>query len=147
MARLTTTDGLSLFNMGSTTITSGMRYYGWSKATTASATSHFRFTIGASNPPIHITMKIWYTFRNLNDTSHFRSAWRIIGIYVDTSGNVTTSINSDDGFGNVGIDAGVSASTRQADFQMWNGAISSGFVSGTVHILCNKWNFVTVTQL
>jgi hypothetical protein len=147
MARLTTTDGLSLFNMGSTTITSGMRYYGWSKATTASATSHFRFTIGASNPPIHITMKIWYAFRNVNDSSSYVSAFRVYGIYVDTSGNVTVWNTSGDGIGNTFISAEVLTSSRQADIQLWSPNVSSGFISGTAHILCNKWNFVTITQL
>lgn len=147
MARLTTTEGLSLFNMGSSTITSGTRYYCWSKATTSSATSHIRFTIGASNPPIHITMKIWYAFRNTNDTTQYRSVWHNIGIYVDTSGNVTNWLNAADGFGNIGMDSNVSTSTRQADIQLWNSSVSSGFLSGFADILCNKWNFVTVTQL
>ena len=147
MTLITSTEGLSMGQSANNPITGGMRFYGMSKTQSGTSTINLlRFTIASSNPAIHITTRYYNTFQeNLrNDT--FNTSWTNLGLYVDTSGGIATWQHGGDGNGNVGFDRDVSTSTRQADIRFINGN-TNPILSVVFFIYCNRWDYVTVTQL
>lgn len=146
MALLTTTEGLTLGNNGSVTISGGTRWIGLSKAFSNTLTNVFRLAISASNPVIQIDLMLWTTSRVTNDNAVYSINYKQLAWYVDTAGNITQWRDVGDGFGNVGITISATLTTRQIDLYIQSGG-ANYIMSMGGYILCNRWDFVTMTML
>jgi hypothetical protein len=109
---------------------------------------YYQFNILTSNPAIYINMIHYYSFTTGGSHASYTN---ISGIYFDTSGNGSNF------FGGTQSVAGANGyfveytfpTSRQAIVTV--GSTSSGLsnAKGSIisHIFCNRWDFVTITQL
>jgi hypothetical protein len=107
---------------------------------------YYRFNIATSNPALYINMMHYYSFTTGgNHTSGISTS----GLYFDTSGNGSTTYSGGTFNGTAGYNIEYNISGRQV--QVCVGSTSSGLSSakGSIisYIFCNRWDFVTITQL
>jgi hypothetical protein len=107
---------------------------------------YYRFNILTGNTAIYINMIHYYSFTN---NSSYSSIINSSGLYFDTSGNGSswggnTSITG----ANETIEYTFPTS-RQAIVCMASNTGGSSTAKGSIisHIFCNRWDFVTITQL
>jgi hypothetical protein len=143
MARLLGNQGLIMNQANGNAYT---RIYSCARTTTG---GYIRFTISGGNPPVHIFVKSYVAFTQTNGSFDFNTAitiWQ--SMYCDTSGNMYGSVGSSWNSG-AGMDRGWNTSSRQAD--LWISASSSGGFPGKAsincEIYCDRWDYVTLTQL
>ena len=106
---------------------------------------YYRFNILTSNPAIYINMIHYYSFTNNNTYSSIINA---SGICFDTSGD---GLNWGGNTQIVGSNETIEyiLSNRQAIVCMASTTGGSSTAKGSVisHIFCNRWDYVTITQL
>jgi hypothetical protein len=106
---------------------------------------YYQFNILTSNPAIYINMIHYYSFTNNNTYSSIINA---SGIYFDTSGY---GLNWGGNTQIVGSNETIEyiLSNRQAIVCMASTTGGSSTAKGSVisHIFCNRWDYVTITQL
>lgn len=144
MARIYSNEGLILNQNNSNAF---MRIYSCGKNDSG---PYYRFNILTSNPAIYINILHYYSF-TVNNSTH-SSVTNISGLYFDTSGNGTTTYGGSQSI--IGTNYPleyVFPSSRQV--QVCIGSTTSGGTGTTSkgsvisHIFCNRWDFVTITQL
>ena len=146
------TEGLFYSNNGVNPPQAGMRYFGWSKAYAASTiTPQIRFTIAAANPVINITVAQQSLVDVTTADNYYGFGSWVYQFSCDTAGTIAVQFNSASGggtSGNYANDRTLTTSTRQIDI---NWGASSGWPAAISTFLfmmhCNRWDYVTVTQL
>lgn len=109
---------------------------------------YYRFNILTGNTAVYINMIHYYSF-TLNNSTH-TSYTNISGLYFDTSGNGTTTYGgTQDIVGPNGYFLEYTITSRQAIVSLGSTTGGSSTARGSVisHIFCNRWDFVTITQL
>lgn len=108
---------------------------------------YYRFNIATSNPALYINILHYHSFTTGgNHTAGISTS----GLYFNTSGNGSATYSGGTFTGTAGYNIEyVFPADRQA--QVCVGSTSSGLsnAKGSVisHIFCNRWDFVTITQL
>jgi len=107
---------------------------------------YYKFNITTSNPHIYINILHYYSFTTGgNHTSGISTS----GLYFNTSGNCSTTYSGGTFTGTAGYNVEYNTSDFQAIVTV--GSTSSGLsnAKGSVisHIFCNRWDYVTITQL
>jgi hypothetical protein len=139
MARIYSNEGLILNQNNSNSF---MRIYSCGKNDSG---PYYRFNILTGNTAIYINMIHYYSFTNNNTYSSIINA---SGIYFDTSG---VGFNWGGNTQTVGSNETIQyiLSNRQAIVCMASTTGGSSTAKGSVisHIFCNRWDYVTITQL
>ena len=108
-----------------------------------------RFTISGGNPPVHIFVKVYAAFTQTNGSFDFNAANTVwLGVYCDTSGNITANTGPSWDSG-AGLGRGWNTASRQAD--LWISTYNNGGFPGKAsincEIFCDRWDYVTVSNL
>lgn len=111
---------------------------------------YYRLNVAAGNPNMFIRIRTVYSFTQTNYPSgDFHGAnVRILGIYFDTAGN--GGVVSDNAFwSGAGISMGATMANRQATIWVYGDTAGNfpGKASIMSHIVCNRWDFLSITQL
>jgi hypothetical protein len=144
MARIYSNEGLILNQNNSNAF---MRIYSCGKNNSG---PYYKFNIATSNPHIYINMNHYYSFTIDNNSQ--LSGTNISGLYFDTSGNGTTTYGGTQSVvGSFGYFVEYTISSREAivtvGFTTADGAGTARKGSIISHIFCNRWDYVTITQL
>jgi hypothetical protein len=141
MARIYSNEGLIQNQNNSNAF---MRIYSCGKNDTG---PYYRFNILTGNTAIYINMIHYYSFTNTGVNSSYTN---ISGIYFDTSGNASNIYGgTQNNVGQFGYFIEYTLSNRQAIVTLGSTTGGSSTAKGSVisHIFCNRWDFVTITQL
>jgi hypothetical protein len=139
MARIYSNEGLILNQNNSNAY---MRVYSCGKNDSG---PYYRFNIATSNPHIYINILHYYSF---TQASNHTSGRNTSGLYFNTSGNCSTTYS---GTGFVGTPQYIEYTVSDFQAIVCVGSTSSGLsnAKGSIisHIFCNRWDYVTITQL
>jgi hypothetical protein len=140
MARIYSNEGLIQNQNNSNSF---MRIYSCGKNDTG---PYYRFNIATGNPAIYINMIHYYSFTN---SGSFSSITNVSGIYFDTSGNGSNIYGGSQSIIGTVYPLEYTITSRQAIVSLGSTTGGSSTARGSVisHIFCNRWDFVTITQL
>jgi len=143
MARIYSNEGLIQNQNNSNSF---MRIYSCGKNDSG---PYYRFDILTGNTAIYINMIHYYSF-TVNNSTH-SSITNVTGLYFDTSGNGTTTYGGSQSI--VGINYPIEYIVTNRRAIVCVGSTTSGGTGTTSkgsvisHIFCNRWDYVTITQL
>jgi len=107
---------------------------------------YYRFNILTGNPDIYISMIHYFSF---TAGGNYSSTSVGSGLYFNTSGNGSTTHSGKGWVGYIDFNLEYTLSNRQAIVTV--GSSTSGLTNakGSIisHIFCNRWDYVTITQL
>ncbi len=146
MARITNSDGLI---MNQSNGNAYMRVYARGRVS-PTAGKYLRFTVSGGNPNIHLVAKIYFAFTQTNNSYDFPSAntwWK--SFQCDTGGNMNDAFS---GAWLSGANIGwgwTFPSLRVADLYLVdvNNNGWPGNASMCAEIFCDRWDYVTVSNL
>lgn len=140
MARIYSNEGL-IHNQNNSN--SYMRIYSCGKNDTG---PYYRFNILTGNTAIYINMIHYYSFTISNSYS---SITNISGIYFDTSGNGSNIWGGSQSIIGTVYPLEYTITNRQAIVSLGSTTGGTANAKGSLisHIFCNRWDFVTITQL
>ncbi len=140
MARIYSNEGLIQNQNNSNSF---MRIYSCGKNDTG---PYYRFNILTGNTAIYINMIHYYSFTN---SGSFSSITNNSGIYFDTSGNGSNIYGGSQSIIGTVYPIEYTITSRQAIVTVGSTTGGSSTARGSLisHIFCNRWDFVTITQL
>lgn len=140
MARIYSNEGLILNQNNSNAF---MRVYSCGKNDSG---GYYRFDIATSNPHIYINILHNYSFTQASNHTSGRNG---SGLYFNTSGDGSTTYSQSNFIGTAGYNIEYVVTNRQAIVTVGSTTNGASNAKGSVisHIFCNRWDFVTITQL
>lgn len=145
MARILNSDGLIMNQSNSNGY---MRVYARGRVS-PTAGKYLRFTISNGNPGIHVIAKIYFAFTQTNNSYDFPSAntqWK--SFYCDANGSILEAFNGM-WLSGANIGWGWTFGVRVADLYLVdvNNNGWPGNASMCAEIFCDRWDYVTISNL